>query len=289
MPDDKQNQRLVPEGLFWKASSGMSEFKFACPVCGQHLSADSGSTGLQIECPTCFQPILVPRPPAPGSKYILSATQPIKPHLPSAPAPAPPAPARKRGILATAAYAVALAIVVAGGFLGFKTLRSHLRSQEPSARPSGWTMDLHGKLFPNRMASGAINGRPFVCERAVLQGGLLTLREGQIGIPGLAVTIALFARQPEELGGRSFRIATNDTGAPHVVLRWTNDQGHQMTRTFAGGYAMKLQFGKPTPTGMPAKIYLCLPDEEHSFVAGPFNAELRRVSAPRPRSPDRNS
>src|SRR4051812_33611570 len=61
----------------------MSEFKFACPVCGQHITADSSTSGGQIECPTCFQKIVVPQAPAAGdSKFILSASQVGKPPPP---------------------------------------------------------------------------------------------------------------------------------------------------------------------------------------------------------------
>ena len=67
------------------ALEAMSEFKFACPVCGQHITADSSTSGGQIECPTCFQKIVVPQ--APGvqdTKFILSATQVAKPRPTSA-------------------------------------------------------------------------------------------------------------------------------------------------------------------------------------------------------------
>src|SRR6266436_5752765 len=58
----------------------MSEFKFACPVCGQHITADSSTSGGQLECPTCFQKIVVPQAPASGdAKFILSAAQVAKP------------------------------------------------------------------------------------------------------------------------------------------------------------------------------------------------------------------
>jgi len=39
----------------------MSEFKFACPVCGQHITCDSGSSGTPMDCPTCFRTLVVPR------------------------------------------------------------------------------------------------------------------------------------------------------------------------------------------------------------------------------------
>src|SRR5271170_6187244 len=51
----------------------MSEFKYACPVCGQHISCDSSQTGSTMTCPTCFQQIIVPQAPADGGqKFILT-------------------------------------------------------------------------------------------------------------------------------------------------------------------------------------------------------------------------
>jgi DNA-directed RNA polymerase subunit RPC12/RpoP len=79
----------------------MSEFKFACPVCGQRMAVDSSATGAQVECPTCFQIVIVPKAPTVGSKYQLSATQYLKPViLPPLPKPAAPVvPQRKYAVL----------------------------------------------------------------------------------------------------------------------------------------------------------------------------------------------
>src|SRR5215469_13575508 len=58
----------------------MSEFKFACPVCGQHITADSSASGGQLECPTCFRKIVIPQAPSnPDSKFIVSASEVGKP------------------------------------------------------------------------------------------------------------------------------------------------------------------------------------------------------------------
>jgi len=46
------------------AEKSMSEFKFACPVCGQHMMCDVSHGGQVMECPTCFQKIARPRAPA---------------------------------------------------------------------------------------------------------------------------------------------------------------------------------------------------------------------------------
>jgi regulation of enolase protein 1 (concanavalin A-like superfamily) len=55
----------------------MSEFKFACPVCGQHMACDSSQSGTVMECPTCFQKITAPQAPAAGNdqKFVLTGTK----------------------------------------------------------------------------------------------------------------------------------------------------------------------------------------------------------------------
>ena len=53
------------------------EFKFACPVCHQHIECDVEAAGSQIECPTCFKQIIVPKAPSGATtKLILRGTQP---------------------------------------------------------------------------------------------------------------------------------------------------------------------------------------------------------------------
>jgi len=42
----------------------MSEFKFSCPHCQQHLQCDGQLAGRQIQCPNCSHLIRIP--PAPG-------------------------------------------------------------------------------------------------------------------------------------------------------------------------------------------------------------------------------
>jgi DNA-directed RNA polymerase subunit RPC12/RpoP len=54
----------------------MSEFKYACPVCGQHIKCDSSQAGTVMDCPTCFQKITVPQAPASDEqKFILTGSK----------------------------------------------------------------------------------------------------------------------------------------------------------------------------------------------------------------------
>src|ERR1051325_5584913 len=87
----------------------MSEFKFACPICGQHITADSRDSGSQIPCPTCFRKIVVPQAPASSDpKFVLSASEANKPRPPLATAPAPLDPIQK----ASAVTPVPVALIV---------------------------------------------------------------------------------------------------------------------------------------------------------------------------------
>jgi hypothetical protein len=59
-----------------KSMKPVAEFKFACPVCHQHIMADSSAAGTQVECPTCFRQIIVPKAPTgETTKLILRGTQ----------------------------------------------------------------------------------------------------------------------------------------------------------------------------------------------------------------------
>ncbi len=61
----------------WNAfPAAMSEFKYACPICGQHMKCDSSQSGMVMECPTCFQKITAPQAPATeDSKFIITGTK----------------------------------------------------------------------------------------------------------------------------------------------------------------------------------------------------------------------
>ncbi len=48
-------------------SLSTTDFKFACPSCGQHIACERVCSGLQIDCPACHARIRVPHAPADSS------------------------------------------------------------------------------------------------------------------------------------------------------------------------------------------------------------------------------
>jgi DNA-directed RNA polymerase subunit RPC12/RpoP len=287
----------------------MSEFKFACPVCGQHITADSSNSGGQIDCPTCFQKIVVPQAPAnPDSKFILSAAQVSKPR-PTGAANGEQFASdhgadRRKSLIAT----IALVVVVgaAGGatyaFRGkiFRSTRELAQSQTngpgkkaappPKVYPIptniNWTLDLSAATVPEATAVGSIHASGFFCERATLQGGHLTLRQGHSGPADLGITVELFAQQGEELSGKSVEIQPDRAPPlPKIVLLWKDEQQKAVRRSINNGYALKVAFGDAANGRIPGKIYIGLPDENKSFVAGTFNAEIKKPTPPKQKQP----
>jgi hypothetical protein len=294
----------------WLAVKPMSEFKFACPVCGQHITADSSASGSQLECPTCFRKIVVPQAPTTAdSKLILSASQADRPRPAGLPADSESAAVRTP-IGTPLTVVIGILILIGGVGAGLYAFRDRIFARSPtkSAGPTNqitkavakanamvlhpiptnisWSMDLGKASFPESVASGNIRGSGFICQRATLQGGNLTLREGAAWPPDLGISIQLFASQGEELSGKSVEISPDRAPPlPRIVLRWKDDLGQAGTETIKGNYALKVEFGQHANGRMPGKIYVCLPDLAKSFVAGTFEAEIRKPAAPKVKQP----
>ena len=77
----------------------MSEFKFACPACGQRIAGDVSWAGAQIKCPVCQSEMMVPKPepsPAPPPPAPVAPTASSSPmRLSMSPPPAAPAHAHQ--------------------------------------------------------------------------------------------------------------------------------------------------------------------------------------------------
>ncbi len=155
-----------------------------------------------------------------------------------------------------------------------------------------WTLDLTNAVFPDTAAAGRIHGSGFFCEKAVLRGGQLILAQGKTFPWDLGLALRLIARQGEELSHKTVEITPDRPHALQVVLRWKDEQQHAATETIDHGYLLKVAFGQATNGRMPGQIYICLPDEAKSFVAGAFDAEIKKPTPQKsgpPRPPRRRN
>ena len=280
----------------------MSEFKFACPICGQHITADSKDTGSQIPCPTCYRKIVVPQAPATDDpKFVLSASEVNKPRPTQTlgtPADALPKTAREKPRSRPRYFAR-----IWRAQRGERSLRSATKSfhSKPPAQDAAdgdsenpksgspsepkymgtnlWSLDLSNVTFPEAPVAGALHEKAFTLEHASLVGSNLTLRIGRSGNVELGLNIMFFNRQADELGGKTAEIKPTDTVAPRVVLHWMEEK--RKSETFRSGYAMKVEFGPVASNVLPGKIFICLPDGAHSWAAGTFQAEIRKPGPPK--------
>jgi DNA-directed RNA polymerase subunit RPC12/RpoP len=278
----------------------MSEFKFACPICGQHITADSKDTGSQISCPTCYRKIVVPQAPATDDpKFVLSASEANKPRPPSTgpqfegfqKAPEKPGfPTALIVLLVLACGAGATLFALRGKIFPPKHSAGEVAAgggenkSDPQPEYTGtnlWTLDFSDVKFPEDPVGGSIHHRAFTLNRASITGSNLTLRVGRTGPMELGVNIYFFNHLPEELGGKTAEVKPADSPAPRVVLHWKDSD--RVSETFRGGYALKVEFGPAANGALPGKIFLCLPDDSKSWIAGTFRAEIHKPGPPKPR------
>ena len=300
----------------------MSEFKFACPVCSQHITSASSASGTQIECPTCFQKLVVPQPSTNGQKLILTATLAGAKRTTQAEAIAEAAAksrSKRRALPLSSALLFCLLVAAVAVVAhksrslrdGFAKMTGNsqtnaAQSAETSAPPvmvitspypvptnSAWTLNLTNLAISETPVAGRIAGAGFGLERAAIERGALSLRQGKGWPPDLGISIIFFSQTPEELAGRTIEVSPDrNPPLPRVIRRWKTGDGEAHTREFESGYALKVVFEKAREGSLPGRVYLSLPDEEQSFISGTFSAEIRKPQArksPRPKPPATNS
>jgi hypothetical protein len=279
----------------------MSEFKFACPVCGQHITADSSASGKSLECPTCFQRIVAPQAPLSGDpKLILSATKATT----TPTAFGSESTVRKPQPKNLKASLMPILLLAGTGGVAFLLWHNQLtrlanrlaeratpppssaavnafKSPHPIPANVNWTLNVSNASIPNEEVAGNVHGNGFLCEHAIFKTGRLSFRQGTPGSPDLAITVSLGALQPEQVSGKAVVVTpTNPVPAPRVVLRWKDNQQEPVTEHIHAGYAMKVVFGPVANGRIRGRIFIALPDEQKSFAAGNFDAEISGPNQP---------
>ncbi len=277
----------------------MSEFKFACPVCGQHITCAAGTSGSQMDCPTCFRKLVVPQPPAAGAtNLVLSASEVTNRPGPVSGADLGGTPAAKQqSPVIPIVVAIVLCAAGAGAFIFrdkiFKSAQllkpfSRAAKTTPAASPevppasdTNWTLNLAAVAIPEAPAAGRINGRSFQHQKATIRGGMLILWQGPKWPPEAGMAVGFFAKQAEDLAGKTIIIEATRTNAPRLMVRWQDEPGQSETREFQEGYALRVEFGDLAGSRLPGRIYLAAPDDEKSYLTGTFDAEIHRPSHPK--------
>ena len=286
----------------------MSEFKYACPVCGQHMMCDASQGGSVMDCPTCFQKIVAPQAPAPGSKFILTGSKFSEKKitvrgLENSTATEPPK--KFPGVLVIALLLGFMGVVAAviywttiihprqtlsrngfapmtnGGFEKPKTAEKPA-PVAPPADAANWTLALGTNALAETPVAGRVHAQDFIVERATFQNGALTLRGGTAKQFEFGCAVNFGGAQAESLAGQTLNVMPDADKAAKVTLRWKDAAGTVQKENYDSGYALRLEFGALANNRLPGKIYLCLPDAEKSYLLGTFNADARK---PKPKAP----
>jgi hypothetical protein len=349
----------------------MSELKFSCPHCSQHIACGLDWAGMQTKCPSCQNDIVIPKPPpavaaapAPGP---LRVSMPSSSHA-AAPPPPPPPPTRSSFPQPPAASGLSVARPAApppqhapadgghvgappgggravaagdspvvqwagliGAFLVTAIIIGMAATWKPPAADPGfmaklreaakggtatadedeeedpteaagtakaaagpvtpqWTLEAQGAQIPQAAASGQFGGRPFTPEKAYLQrtptGYLLTVRQGAGFQAEREILVALPLSPGQALDGQSWNIAPNAPAAPRLVKRWL-ENARPRTTIFTNGYVMKLEFEQTANNQIPAKLFVALPDEDKTFVAGTMTASFLVAGTAQPQPQQR--
>jgi len=282
----------------------MNEVKFACPVCGQHITCDAAKSGTRMSCPTCYRELVIPQASAGnGSKLVLTAAEVQSRPMPTTPIGTLESPvAVKRSLTPAILLVLFLITVGAGAFVFREKLFHRAQTSQANAEESGetapkppvitlklapsdadsqWTQDMAAIQIGEMPAVGRVHGYSFNLEKATITGGTLNLRQGPKWPPDLGVTIHLFAERGEDLAGKTITIEPARAESPKITLRWKEASGQAATETIRTGYAMRLEFGEVAGKTLAGKLYLATADAGKSFVSGTFNAEIRKPAPPK--------
>jgi hypothetical protein len=287
----------------------MSEFKYACPVCGQHIKCDSSQGGTVMQCPTCFQKITAPQAPESADpKFIITGRKVGERPIPAAvvdagtvPKPVPPENFSWPAI----AFVVLLCAAVVMLFVFRESIFKFTGGKEVAPKPAPlqkpvslppppkpilvappandalWMLNLDEATISNSPAAGRVHGQDFIVNRANIRNDMLVLHTAMQGPQDFGIAINFSGAQAEALVARFINVATNNEAAARVTLFWGNEANSGRV-SFKRGYAMRLDFGVLMNNHLPGKIYLCTPDAEKSYLVGVFDAEVFR---PRPYKP----
>ena len=198
-----------------------------------------------------------------------------------------------RGIPARPVIVIAIFFIFCAGFIGFVTydfvsiIFTHPRPAHSTPPPAiattpvpwsspEWKPKLDGVAFPETPAYGKLRGAGFSVAFAVYADQKLILSDGDG--PGSRALVIAVNQIPNRLPGAAYDVWTDKVhAAPPIEMVSRGDNSETDTsRVFTGGYALKLKFGNRVKNKIPAKIYVCLPDLDKSFVGGTLEVTIEK-------------
>ena len=143
-----------------------------------------------------------------------------------------------------------------------------INNQQIEPAKSGWTSDISKASFPDHPVSGKLHGSDFTLRTVSFRNGDLKMTSEN----GMLLDVF---RLDESVESQRYEIHFIDSynTNPHVKMTW-NEGDVVQSSTYIKGYGMKLQFDQAINRTISGRIYLCLPDNSKSYVAGTFKVKL---------------
>jgi hypothetical protein len=160
---------------------------------------------------------------------------------------------------------------------------------DPNAKPkdepkAAWEMDPAKHTIPAGGVKGRVGGAEVSLEAAV-EGNDLVFRTGKDVTPERRMLLKLRKSADESLENRKWAVR-QDTPAGAAVPEVWLELPPQPIHAFSSGYALTLELGQRKDGKVPGKVYLSLPDDEKSFLAGTFTADYARAPGEPPGADD---
>jgi hypothetical protein len=136
----------------------------------------------------------------------------------------------------------------------------------------GWTLDLDKMKPSDNPVAGKIYGADYNLDKIQLVVTGLSLWSGKDWIH-----MFLNLKPGEGIAGKSYLIKAEDPqgqGRPAIHFH-IHSSKLKPAAVNTSGYAMRLEFGMEKDGTIPGKLYLCLPDERKSWIAGSFTLTIR--------------
>jgi hypothetical protein len=148
------------------------------------------------------------------------------------------------------------------------------------AVPVVWTLELETARVPEANVNGSLAGAAFGAETVrvdtVPNAQVLRLTQGPLLSPDRELLVYLPLKPGETLNGYSLTVSKEMASGtvPRVTKRWKASPGGPLQmKSFASGYALKLEFGQMAQGVVPGKVFIALPDPEQTVAAGTFKAD----------------
>lgn len=257
------------------------QFKFACPVCGQHLQARADEAGRTTDCPSCFKKLVVPQAPTEGGgKLLITASLADTRRVPAPPGSEtgsrPAHELRSKASRRSLIYLLAglIALGAAGmAFLGLKNRWVESQRDRSADVPPLWTDQLSGLELLETPVVGQLRGLDFEVNRVYWKGTTLILKQDEAGSESLSLGITFPLHGGELVPGKAFKVRTEDGLADISVQIRAKQTDLGPRESVTQGFLLWIQFDDVSTSTVGGRLHLCLLDPDKSWVAGRFWAD----------------